>query len=178
MSRRSDQGLVVWMTGLSGSGKSTIAGRTADLLRATGVDVVIVDGDDLRRLTRPHLGYSVADVRESNQIAIDFADAKRDDHDVVLVSRISPSADGRRNARERFTPGYLEVFVRASLPSVLARDPKGLYRRASAGSAPIIGTPGALPYEIPTAPDVLLDTEAASADDLAKVLVSAVERHR
>lgn len=167
--------VVAWFTGLSGAGKSTIASRVADQLTAAGVRVATVDGDAVRaRLTR-HLGFTADDIRENNRcIAYLCVDALAT-HDVVLVPVIAPLRDARAAARARIGAPFVEVQVLASLATVASRDPKGLYADVREGRrGPLIGMPDAVPYESPEHPDITLDTEHHSPENLAAQLTAFV----
>jgi adenylylsulfate kinase len=169
-------GLVAWFTGLSGAGKSSIAVEAASLLSARGLSVEIVDGDVLRQsLARP-LGFSAADVMESNNIAVDVCAGLRRSTDVVLVPRISPLRLARQIARQELGEGFIEVYVKASIKTVERRDPKGLYERArnAQGEVPI-GLPGGLPFEVPEEADLILDTETSDQHSLSLALTDAIE---
>lgn len=177
------RGLVAWFTGLSGSGKSTIARRAGELLGLKGFSVEILDGDQLRRDVGAHLGFSVPDVLESSRLAIEVCAQLRERHDVVLVPRIAPLRKSRAEARQALGQPFIEVYVHASLDSVAARDPKGLYLRSRSGEgAPLIGTPGGVPFEPPESPELVLDTDAYDEQTLSQRLTDYIltwlEHHR
>ena len=168
-------GLVVWFVGLSGSGKSTIAATAADSLAGAGLSVEVVEGDRLRQTRAPHLGFSSDAIMESNSLAIEVCSDLRRHCDVVLVPRISPFRRARWLAKQELGDGFIEIYVKASIETVQARDPKGLYERARKGQAEaMIGMPGAVPFEAPENPDLLLDTETFDHHFLAKTLVDFV----
>lgn len=168
--------LVVWFTGLSGSGKSTIAKIAADLLATLGVSVEMVDGDDLRRSRTRHLDFSRDGIIQNNRVAVEICAERREACDVVLVPLISPFRCSRQMARERLGDDFFEVYVKGSLEAVSKRDPKGLYERARLREiGPMIGMEGGAPYEVPEHPDLVLDTEAFDAHVLALRLSEHVE---
>ncbi|MGH7019007.1 MAG: adenylyl-sulfate kinase [Brevundimonas sp.] len=156
------RGGVVWLTGLSGAGKSTVAQALQQSLHGRGCRTVLLDGDNLRHGLNRDLGFSDADraenVRRTGEAARLFADAGV----IAICALISPRQADRDAVRARFDDGrFVEVFVEASLESCRARDPKGLYARASAGViADFTGV--AAPYETPTAPDLIVATEQLS----------------
>ena len=170
-------GLIVWFTGLSGSGKTTIAEETASTLVSKSWSVNIIDGDVLRNTVGAHLGFSIPDIFESNRLAIQLCEDIKSDYDVVLVPRISPFVRAREIARDRFTDAFLEVYVKASIETVSQRDPKGLYRQAIQNDSiqRPIGLVGGIPFEAPLNPDITLDTDLYDQHVLSDRLVSAIE---
>lgn len=168
--------VVAWFTGLSGAGKSTIAGQAADLLRAAGRCVQILDGDVVRTELHRHLGFSPADIRENNRLIAGLCTASARTCDVILVPIISPFRDARAAARAEIGASFVEVYVRASMSEVMRRDQKGLYQQARAGRLTgLIGLSPDVPYEAPDAPDIVLDTEATDAATCARQLTALLE---
>jgi adenylyl-sulfate kinase len=163
--RLGQRGAVVWLTGLSGAGKSTIAARVDAQLHARGRHSYILDGDNLRFGLCRDLGFSPEDRAENVRRLGEAARLLQDAGLIVLVAAISPYREDRARVRERFPPGrFLEVFVDAPLALCESRDPKGLYRRARAGE--ITGFSGIdAPYEPPEAPDLHLRHASAGASD-------------
>jgi len=171
-------GATVWLTGLPGAGKTTVAAAVEERLVASGRPAYLLDGDNLRHGLNSNLGFTEADrtenVRRTAELARLFADAGF----VVLVSVVSPDADARAAARgihdEHELP-FIEVFVDAPLEVCEERDPKGHYARARAGE--IAGFTGVdAPYDSPTDPELTLDTdrlEPGEAVDLLLDLISA-----
>jgi adenylylsulfate kinase len=170
-------GGVVWMTGLSGAGKSTLAtalaGRLAPLRQ-----IELLDGDDVRAFLSAGLGFSRAD-RDTNVHRIGYVARLLARHGVlVLVAAISPYAEARSRLRalsEAAGHPFLEVFVHAPLDVVIARDVKGLYKRALAGE--LTGFTGISdPYEPPVKPDVEVRTDrqdrAACEDELLRAIAA------
>src|SRR5438874_2199244 len=124
------QALVAWFTGLSGSGKSTIAHLVTEQLRASGRRVLVLDGDAVRDREHRHLVFTPADIRENNRLIAELCRRSLGDTDVILVPVISPFRDARAAARAQLGAVFHEVYIKASLEAVSSRDPKGLYRRA------------------------------------------------
>jgi bifunctional enzyme CysN/CysC len=168
-------GLVVWFTGLSGAGKSTIANAVYGELWSRGIRVELLDGDAIRQDLNRDLGFSEQDRTENvRRIAILASLLARNDI-VALVSAISPYRAGREEARRRCSE-FLEVFVNAPLNICEQRDPKGLYRKAREGSiASFTGITH--PYERPISPEVECKTDEESvAQCVHKVLASLLAR--
>jgi len=165
---------VLWLTGLSGAGKSTLANALKKVLRARGVRVSILDGDNLRRGLNRDLGYSEADRAENIRRVGEVAKLMIDAGLIVLVALISPFRADRRKARELFEPGeFIEVHVSAPLKVCEMRDPKGLYRKARAGEIPDF-TGISSPYEAPEAPQLKLDTARLSVHDCVQRILGVL----
>lgn len=153
---RDDRGFVVWLTGLSGAGKTTIAEALAPLLRAAGLRVEVLDGDVVRTHLSKGLGFSRED-RDLNVERIAFvAHLLARNGVAVLVAAISPFRAARERARAMIGD-FVEVHVAPPLEACVARDVKGLYRRAVAGEIPSF-TGVNDPYEPPSSPEVVVDT--------------------
>ncbi|MGI4977903.1 MAG: adenylyl-sulfate kinase [Janthinobacterium lividum] len=163
----------VWFTGLSGSGKSTIAGLAAARLRALGRPVFVLDGDALRAGLCRDLGFSPADRAENIRRAAEVAAMLLDAGLVVLACFISPMRADRDRARARLGDAFAEAFVDTPVAECRRRDPKGLYRRADAGLVAQFTGVGA-PYEAPDAPELRLVTAELGAEALADAVVGFV----
>ena len=169
-------GVTVWLTGLSGSGKSTIAREAEADLISHGRAAYVLDGDNLRHGLNADLGFSDADrsenVRRVGTVAKLLADAGL----VVLVPVIAPFAADRDRIRidlEQSELAFLEVFVDAPLEVCERRDPKGLYAKARAGEiANMTGLDS--PYEEPTEPKLRLDSANETPEVLARTLVDTL----
>lgn len=165
------QGVAVWLTGLSGSGKSTIAFAAEKALVDAGHLAVCLDGDNLRHGLCADLSFTPRDraenVRRAGEVAKLFAESGV----IVLASFVSPTRAGRDTVRSLFGPSdFLEVHVRASLAACEGRDVKGLYARARAGEVSDL-TGVAAPYEPPEHPDLVLDTESLRVDEAVAMLI-------
>ena len=162
---------VVWFTGLSGAGKSTIANRTEQLLHSLGVHTALLDGDNVRHGLNHDLGFTEADRIENVRRVAEVAKLMADAGLVVLVSFISPFRAERQLARDLAGEGrFCEVFVDTPLDVAEARDPKGLYRKARDGElANFTGVDSR--YEVPEDPELRVDTTSSTPDDAATALV-------
>jgi len=166
---------VVWFTGLSGAGKSTIANLVEKKLTALGRHAYILDGDNVRHGLNRDLGFSDADRVENIRRVAETAKLFVDAGLIVLVSFISPFRAERQLARELVEDGeFVEVFVDTPLDVAEARDPKGLYAKARAGEiARFTGISS--PYEPPEEAEIRLDTTNAAADVLAEHVVAYLQ---
>lgn len=165
---------VVWFTGLSGAGKSTIARRVADKLRASGTSLEWLDGDEVRAIVSPDLGFSRAD-RDIQVTRLGYiASLLARNGITAIVSAISPYEESRSKALAMCQRSVL-VHVDAPLSVLEARDTKGLYRRAREGS--LRGLTGVDdPYEAPCDPDVSIDTSQLTIDDAVTKVCTALAR--
>jgi bifunctional enzyme CysN/CysC len=168
--------MVLWFTGLSGSGKSTVAKLVEAALHRAGRHTYSLDGDNLRHGLNRDLGFTAQDrvenIRRVGEVAKLMADAGL----IVLASFISPFRAERQMVREMLAPGeFVEVFVDTPLAVCAARDAKGLYARAMRGEiANFTGVSS--PYEAPEAAELVLDGGAASPEGLAQRVLDLVER--
>lgn len=162
---------VLWFTGLSGSGKSTIANLVEKQLHALGRHTMTLDGDNVRHGLNRDLGFTEADRVENIRRVAEVARLMSDAGLIVLVSFISPFRSERLLAREMMAPGeFLEIFVDTPIEECARRDPKGLYKKAMAGKlANFTGISS--PYEAPEAPDIHLNTVEQDAETLASAVV-------
>ncbi len=162
---------VLWFTGLSGAGKSTVANLVDKRLHALGHHTFILDGDNVRHGLNRDLGFTDEDRVENIRRVAEVARLMTDAGLIVLVSFISPFRAERQMARERFAPGeFIEVFVDVPLAVAEARDVKGLYAKARAGQIPNF-TGIDSPYEAPETPELhLLADQESSEQMVARVL--------
>jgi bifunctional enzyme CysN/CysC len=164
---------VVWFTGLSGAGKSTIADAVAERLRLQGVQVARLDGDDLRGGLNADLGFNAEDRHENLRRAAHVARLFARAGSVTLCSFITPTEADRRLVREIIGANHIEAYVKASLATCEARDVKGLYKRARAGEIPDFTGIGAA-FEEPTAAEITLSSEDSSIDECAEALAEFI----
>ncbi len=168
---------VLWFTGLSGSGKSTVANLVEKHLYARGRHTVILDGDNVRHGLNRDLGFTDADRVENIRRVAETAKLMSDAGLIVLVSFISPFRSEREMARALMPEGeFVEVFVDTPIEICRQRDPKGLYARADAGEIKNF-TGVDSPYEAPPAPDVHLKAESTTPDALAEEVIAYLEAH-
>lgn len=163
------QGFIVWFTGLSGSGKSTLAAMVSAELRARGVHVEILDGDEVRTHLSKGLGFSKED-RDTNVRRIGYvAKLLARSGACAMTAAISPYAATRDENRAQF-PRFVEVYASCSIPALTERDAKGLYKKALAGEIKnFTGIDD--PYEAPDKPEVVVHTDKESKEEsLAKIL--------
>ena len=165
------KGAVVWLTGLSASGKSTIARRAEQLLLERGVTVYVLDGDNVRFGLNKDLGFAPADrtenIRRIGEVAKLFAEAST----ITLTAFISPYRADRDAARKIMPEGaFIECLVNASVEVCEGRDPKGLYKKARAGQIPEF-TGISAPYEAPEKPELVLETAELTVDQAAQQIV-------
>ncbi|WP_434715348.1 adenylyl-sulfate kinase [Paraburkholderia sp. A3RO-2L] len=169
-------GKVIWFTGLSGSGKSTIANALEVELHARGYRTYLLDGDNLRQGLNKDLGFTDPDRVENIRRVIEVARLMQDAGLIVITALISPFRRERAMAREKLgDDNFVEVYVNTSLEVCEQRDTKGLYKRARAGLLPnFSGISSA--YEIPRNPDFTVDGSAGAPQELASNLLEHIEK--
>jgi adenylyl-sulfate kinase len=172
---RASTGFTIWITGMSGSGKSTVTAILERQLRAIGLRVEVLDGDVVRTHLTRELGFSRED-RDENIRRVGWVCELLSRNDVVAIAAvISPYRAVRDEIRER-VGRFVEVYMEAPLDVLVERDVKGLYRRAMAGEIPqFTGVDD--PYEPPLSPDVVCHTDGRETpDDSAAKVIEALER--
>jgi adenylylsulfate kinase len=169
------KGFCLWFTGLSGSGKSTIAEIVGPELERRGVLVDYLDGDVVRTNLSKGLGFSKED-RDTNIIRIGFVAKLLVRHGAgVICAAISPYRETRDAVREMIGDGFVEVYVSTSLDECARRDVKGLYAKAFAGEIKEF-TGVSDPYEPPVNPEIAVDTEGKTPEESADFVIAELER--
>lgn len=168
------KGVVLWMYGLSGSGKSTIAAAVERQLHDQGRFVVILDGDNFRHGLNSDLGFSDEDRQENVRRVSEVAKMFASQGIIVIVSVITPRQELRNQAREIVGDTFKEVFIKASYETCAKRDPKGLYAKVDAGEIKQF-TGKDSGFEEPLDPDLLVDTETVGVDVAAIRIMALIE---
>ena len=169
--RNGHKGVVIWMTGLSACGKSTVATELQKQLFERGCNVYILDGDNIRHGLNGDLGFSPKDreenIRRIGQVAKLFAESGT----IAITSFISPYRKDRDINRALMPDGeFIEIFVKASLAVCEERDPKGLYKKARAGLIPEF-TGISAPYEEPLKPELVIETDKLSVEESVQEVI-------
>ena len=172
-----NQGAVLWFTGLSGCGKSTIANEVDYKLHQLRKHSMVLDGDNIRLGLNRNLGFSAEDrtenIRRIGEVAKLFASAGM----ITLTAFISPYQVDRNSVRALLPVGeFIEIYVNASLETCEKRDPKGLYKKARAGEIKSF-TGISDPYEVPITPELVLDSDQKDVSQLADEVIAYLEKH-
>jgi bifunctional enzyme CysN/CysC len=173
--QKGQRACVLWLTGLSGAGKSTIANLVEKRLTAQGRHTYLLDGDNVRHGLNKDLGFTAQDRVENIRRVAEVSRLMVDAGLIVLVSFISPFRSERRMARELFAPGeFLEVFIDTPLAEAERRDVKGLYKKARRGELKNF-TGIDSPYEAPEAAEIRIDTTSVDAEEAAEQIIGHLE---
>jgi len=169
------RGVVLWFTGLSGSGKSSVANELAYKLHSMGHITYVLDGDNIRHGLNKDLGFSPEDrdenIRRISEVACLFADAGV----IAITAFISPYRKLRNFCRELAGQGrFLEIYTKACLETCEKRDPKGLYKKAKAGIIKDFTGINA-PYEEPENPELIIDTDKYNIEESAEIVLKKLE---
>jgi adenylyl-sulfate kinase len=166
----------IWLTGLSGAGKSTLALRIEAELHAAGRHVYVLDGDNVRHGLNCDLGFSEEDRAENIRRVAEVAHLMVDAGLIVVVAFISPFHTEREKARQLFNDNeFIEVFVDSPLSVCEKRDVKGFYKKARNGEIEFF-TGISSPYEVPTKPELRLDTSTSSIEMCAEQVIALLEQ--
>jgi adenylylsulfate kinase len=170
--RHGHRGATLWFTGLSGSGKSTVARKVEAALARRGHYVYTLDGDNVRHGLCRDLGFSPADRRENIRRIGEICKLFSDAGSLTLAAFVSPCREDRDQVRALLVPGdFVEIYVAADLSVCEARDPKGLYKKARAGEIREF-TGVSAPYEPPERPEITLHTDRDEVEASAQQVVA------
>lgn len=164
------KGIVVWFTGLSGAGKSTIAIEVEKYLNENNKAVYLLDGDNLRHGINSDLGFTDSDRNENIRRIIEISLLFKDAGIITLVSVISPFEEMRKLAKQKIgDKNFIEVYVKADINICRERDPKGLYKKNINNFTGVTSS-----YEIPLNPDIILDTEKLSVEKCKEQIIKLI----
>lgn len=168
---------LIWLTGLSGAGKSTIANLVEQKLAGMGHHTYLLDGDNVRHGLCRDLGFSQHDRTENIRRIGEVAKLMNDAGLVVLTAFISPFRADRDLVRQMFAPGeFIEVFVDAALAECERRDPKGMYKKARRGEiTQFTGIDS--PYEVPLSPELHVQSDTSQAEQCATQIINYLQHH-
>ncbi|MGZ9791505.1 adenylyl-sulfate kinase [Bacillus atrophaeus] len=171
------QSSILWLTGLSGSGKSTIANAAARELFEQGYQVVVLDGDNIRHGLNNDLGFSDEDRKENIRRIGEVAKLFVQQGTIVITAFISPFREDREQVRQLVDEGeFHEIYIKCDLDICEQRDPKGLYKKARSGEIPFF-TGIDSPYEEPKAPELVLDSGQNEREECKNQLIEFVKKN-
>lgn len=171
------QSSILWLTGLSGSGKSTIANAAARELFEQGYQVVVLDGDNIRHGLNNDLGFSDEDRKENIRRIGEVAKLFVQQGTIVITAFISPFREDREQVRQLVEEGeFHEIYIKCDLDICEQRDPKGLYKKARNGEIPFF-TGIDSPYEEPKAPELVLDSGQNEREECKNQLIEFVKKN-
>jgi len=165
---------VIWLTGIPGSGKTTLALELKKFYEQKGLPIDILDGDEVRKTLSKDLGFSPEDRKEHNRRVIFVAQILSKNGVTTIVPLISPYRETRDFARKEI-PNFVEVWVKASVDECKKRDPKGLYKKALAGEIKNL-TGLQAPYEEPQNAELILDTEKQNVEESVDLITTTLKK--
>lgn len=176
--RNNHNSAVVWFTGLSGSGKSTVSVALEKALYDQQVHTYRLDGDNIRHGLNNNLGFSPEDRKENIRRIGEVGKLMVDAGLLTMTAFISPYEEDRAQVRETLDDGeFIEVYTKCSLEACESRDPKGLYQKARSGE--IQGFTGInAPYEAPSNPEIVIDTEQLSVEEAVQEIINYLKEHK
>jgi adenylylsulfate kinase len=154
-------GKIIWFTGMSGAGKSTLAKSLESNLLEKSFRVINLDGDIIREKINYNLDFSAESIRKNHDSILTLCQDLMPNYDFILVSVIAPFRESRAKARNLLRDNYIEIYTKASIDELIRRDTKGLYAKAqNLIINNLIGFSENSPYEVPTSPNLIIDTES------------------
>tara|TARA_B100000686_G_C16780368_1_gene971396 strand:- start:993 stop:1523 length:531 start_codon:yes stop_codon:yes gene_type:complete len=172
-----NKAFVLWFTGLSGSGKTSIAKSIKLIVEDQGKKVLILDGDKIRDKKHKDLGFSPRDIKLNNSLIAELCLKNIYKYDLILVPIISPFRDSRFHAKELLGNRFKEVYIQASIETLEKRDTKGLYRQQKNGLIDnLIGVSNKNPYELPKNPDLIINTDKLSLKESSERLKKFISK--
>ncbi|ARB39827.1 adenylyl-sulfate kinase [Mammaliicoccus sciuri] len=176
--RNGHKSVVIWFTGLSGSGKSTISVALEKVLFEQNITSYRLDGDNIRHGLNQNLGFSPEDRKENIRRIGEVGKLMVDAGVVTMTAFISPYEEDRNTVREILEDGeFIEVFTKCSLDECESRDPKGLYKKARSGEIKEFTGINA-PYEEPSNPEIVIDTENESVEESVEKIVAYLKENQ
>ncbi len=171
--------IVIWLTGLSGSGKTTIASALKEKIELIGGTALVLDGDALRATKEhQHFGFDKNSISENNLRIANLAREKKSSVDVVLIPVIAPCSSDRAKNRQIIGKEFVEVYVNCPLDECIARDTKGLYNKAIIGEIDnLIGYENGVKYEAPVHPDLELRTDKLTIYECVQKLMDFLNKN-
>lgn len=175
VNQRKHESFLIWFTGLSGSGKSTIANALEQALFSQGIGTYLLDGDNIRQGINKDLSFSKEDRRENIRRIAEVSNLLIDAGIVVIAAFISPYLEDRENIKRIVgNENYFEIFINTPLETCEQRDVKGLYKKARSGK--ILGFTGiSAPYEAPNSPNIEINTENTSVEQAVDLIIQRIQ---
>ena len=172
---KSNKAIVLWFTGLSGSGKTTIAESLKKHLKLKGKNILILDGDSIRSTISKKLTFSEDDIKTNNLVVANLVLEKQYNYDLIIVPIISPFIFHRQLVRNLIKDNFNEIYIKCNIDECINRDVKGLYKKALNGEiSDMIGLAKNNPYEPPKKAELVIDTVILSLNESVQLLVKFV----
>lgn len=168
--------MIIWLTGVSGSGKTTLCKLLENNLKDSGHSVEWYDGDRVREELKIVSDFSREGILKNNFEVIKRINQVKDKVEFILISLITPFEEVREYARKTFGKEYFEIYIKCNKETLIKRDTKGLYKKAITGEIDnLIGFSDKLPYEEPTNPDLIIETNLISREDAVMTVLKSLK---
>ena len=165
--------VILWFTGLSGSGKTTIAESLKNYMVLMGLKVLILDGDNIRGTINKELNFTEKDIKINNLMVASLVVQYQEKFDLIIVPIISPYRDHRSIVKEVITSNFYEIYIKCSLAECIRRDVKGLYQKTIIGEINnMIGVSPSNPYEEPINPNLTVNTQSQTLQKSLNKIIS------
>lgn len=172
---KSNKAIVLWFTGLSGSGKTTIAESLKKHLETKSKNVLILDGDSIRSTISKKLTFSKDDIKTNNLTVANLVLEKQYNYDLIIVPIISPFISHRQLVRNLIKDSFNEIYIKCNIDECINRDVKGLYKKALSGEiSDMIGLAKNNPYEPPKTAELVIDTVTLSLNESVQLLIKFI----
>ena len=175
-----ESAIVLWFTGLSGSGKTTISLFLRKQLENMGNSINILDGDFVRKMFHNNLSFSRQDIKDNNRLIAELAKKRQKNFDFILVPIISPYREDRMMAKNIIGKDkFIELFINTPIEKCIARDPKGLYKKAMSGEINnFIGISKSNPYQKPVNADLVVNTQDALPEQIVDQIIEYLDERK
>ena len=169
--------MIIWFTGLSGSGKSTLANNIEKILSCSQ-KVHLIDGDIFRENEKNKNTFSKEEILKNNYQILEHIESIENNHDLIIISAISPFEETRNHAKKIFKDKYIEIYIHCPIEELIKRDTKGLYLKAIKGEIDnLVGFSKTHPYEVPRNPSLSINTSDLNIEESLQKILTLIKNN-